>query len=124
MTEGKCHYCENIAEVWSCWDCKELTCEDCFAPMSHMATDPVTPCLECDGQQHRAREDEHQRESDRLHAETERKGRRNKAARARYWKPENIRKRREAAAKRKRERAEQNIKLMVESLKIVGGMMR
>lgn len=116
----RCHRCEIETEAWECFGCGELTCEDCFTPMSPMATDPVTDCLTCTERY----ESEMWERSRRQWEREQRKGKRNKAAKARYWRPENIAKRRMAKAERKRLKAEAAIKNMVEAFKIVGGMMR
>ena len=121
----KCHFCESMTdEAWACYGCGQLTCEDCFAPMSPFATDPVTPCLECEGHYESERAEEAEREWQNSELERQRKEKRNAAARRRYWRPENITKRREARAERKRVKAEQAIKNLAEAMRIVGGMMR
>ena len=121
MTDAQCHYCENVTEVWACYRCDQLTCEDCFTPMSHMATDPVTDCLECSCESERRACKAADRERGRQKAERERKDAANRAAHARYWRPENVTKRRVASAERKRLKAEANLKNLVESLRIVSG---
>ena len=123
MTDAPCSICGTVTEVWECLGCDQLACEDCFAPMSPMATDPVTNCVVCTGEGERRAAEEADRESDRVAADRARKDARNAKARERYWRPENIRKRRIDRAERKRLRAEANLRNLVESLRIVGGMM-
>jgi len=124
MTDAPCSICETVTEVWECFGCDQLACEDCFSPQSPMSTDPVTNCTVCTGEGERRAAEAADRESDRRAADRARKDARNAKARARYWRPENIRKRRADRAERKRLRSEANLKNFVESLRIVGEIMR
>lgn len=120
-----CHYCgEDACETWECFDCKQQTCEDCFAPMEHYATDPVTPCLGCKSD----REHRHQIEADR-EAEAARKLQAqrdewNRKAREFYWRPENVAKRRAEKEERKRAEAEAAAKRLREAVVIVRDWLR
>lgn len=121
----RCHHCdEDVCETWACDSCKQQTCEDCFAPMEHYATDPVTPCLGCksDSVHHALMEADREAEAARkLQAQRDEW---NRKKREYYHRPENVAKRRAAREARKQAEAEAARKRVERAFAIVRDLMR
>lgn len=116
--ETKCHMCGNLTDYF-CRDCGEPVCEDCCVPYDQFNLIDYTLCQSCyDGDMAR-RELEVYREEE-LEAEKRAKREaRNKAARKRYWLPENVEKRRLAKVEKKRREAEQARKVLAETFRVM-----
>lgn len=118
-----CHMCGAETEH-ICQDCNEPVCEDCVMQMTYHNQIDYTKCRNCqDGYEAesrliRLREDEAQQ------AERARKEAVNAKARATYRKPENVTKRKEAAAKREKARAALKLKQFQEAMQLVGELFR
>lgn len=121
MSELICHICGNVAD-FHCQQCDEPVCEDCCVPFTLQNLIDYTLCNCChDGNEaeeylQRRKEDEIQDEMDKKKEE------RRKARFARYWKTENITKRREQRVARKKAQAELQRKQTEESVKVVNEM--
>ena len=104
---------------YCCEDCGEPVCEECAVPYDQFTQIDYTLCQCChDGNMSR-RQLEAYREED-LQAESKaKKDARNKAARERYWRPENVAKRKAAREERKRLKREQAIRNFQETMRIV-----
>lgn len=120
-----CHICGAETE-FACQDCGQPVCEDCCVPYTQFNQCDFTRCNECqsgidaetarENMRRWAQEEEEQRKEEEKQRKLEH---RRKMARKRYWKPENIEKRRIAKIKRRQERAELRSKQLIEALKIV-----
>ena len=116
--ELKCHMCGNPTD-YCCQDCGEPVCEDCCVPYDQFTQIDYTLCQSCrDGQEASdwlARDREHKRQE----AIKAKRDARNAASKKRYWKPENVEKRRLAKIERNRLRVERNRKMLAEAFRIV-----
>ena len=119
----KCHMCGNPTE-FTCQDCGEPVCEDCCVVPTYMNQIDYTLCQSCQDGHEAADWLERDREHKRQDARNALKATRNAAAKKRYWKPENVEKRRQARVERTRTRVERNRRMFSETMKIVGEMFR
>jgi len=53
-----CHYCEKEGAEYTCPECDEWTCEDCFTPMTQWNAGDALPCLGCSNESERQRSEE------------------------------------------------------------------
>lgn len=117
MSESlKCHMCGNITDYY-CEDCGEPVCEECCVPYDQFTQIDYTLCQCCHDGDMARRELEAYREEDRKAAEKAKRDARNKKARERYWRPENVEKRRLAKIERKRKQAEDARRMMAEAFR-------
>ncbi len=123
--EQSCHYCEEkVEETYECHGCGQQTCEDCFSPMSPMATDPVTPCLECSSRYEREFCAENDREARLASAKKEWRDKANEAARRRYHLPENVEKRRLERERKLIDGLERSARINREVANVIRGFFR
>jgi len=115
--------CGEIADEFRCKDCDLPVCEDCCVQPTYMNQVDYTQCQECgDYAQEEyflevSREQEYEAK-----LEAKRQKRRDDA-KTRYWKPENVEKRRLKKIERNKLRVERNQKAFASAMKIVGDMM-
>jgi hypothetical protein len=121
--ELKCHLCGNITEFY-CRDCGEPVCEDCCVPFTLQNQIDYTLCTSCHDGNEARRSLECWREEEKQKAKGEKRKLRREAARKRYWKPENVAKRKERCEAEKRARIELKKKQMEEAMGIVSRMFR
>jgi hypothetical protein len=121
--ELKCHICGELTE-FTCQTCEEPVCEDCCVQPTYLNQLEETLCTACGDSQECDRWDEAHRQSVIDDAAQAKRNARNEAAKARYWKPENVKKRKLAIIERKRLRAEAYRESWARAGEIVGGMMR
>ena len=121
--EGFCHICGASTE-FTCDRCDEPVCEDCCTPMTYHNQIDYPLCTVCHEGIEARRSLEYWEEKKKQDAIKAKKDAANAKARANYWKPENIEKRRLAKEKRKEERREQARKDLEEAKRIVGEMFR
>ena len=119
----ECHICGAQTD-FTCRDCDEPVCEDCCTPMTLQNQIDYALCAECYDLQETATYFEAAKE----HEISEKLKAKKKATadkrRARYWKPENVEKRRLAKLKHKQERAERDRQMLEATAKAVAGMFR
>lgn len=102
-----CNYCEDSETEYTCPDCGDPTCEDCFVPMTQFNAGRELPCLACDGKYERERHAENDREYEQKKASEDARELRSAQARARYRSPEAVAKRASAKVARREARAAQ-----------------
>jgi len=121
--ELKCHICGHITD-FHCRDCDEPVCEDCCVPFTMHNQIDFALCTCChDGNQAR----EHLRrckENEIQDAKDEKRKQKNKEARRRYWKPENVAKRKERKEARKKAKMELREKQLADTINIVSKIFR
>lgn len=100
-----CSYCEDSETEYTCPECGDPTCEDCFILMTQFNAGHELPCKACDDKHERANERESAREYERDKAAWEEKDRRSAQARARRNTPEARAKRAEAKEARREAKA-------------------
>jgi NAD-dependent SIR2 family protein deacetylase len=100
----KCHICGKDTD-WYCNDCHKPVCEDCCVVHTIHNQIDYPLCKECYADSERERLEESHREL----LEREKADGRNAKARIRYWKPENIEKRRKKHEKELRRECELEI---------------
>ena len=118
-----CHIC-GIETDFNCEVCEEPVCEDCCVTPTYKNQIDYAICKVC--QDVREVNFWKDREEDFKQEETERikKEAHKKARHENYWKPENVKKRREAKEERIRLQAEQYKKQMEKTVNIVKSMFR
>lgn len=122
-TPKQCHCCETTgADLYECPRCDQLTCEDCFD--THWRPGEPPDCLECVGRLEAADWEERRKDAEIEEARKKKRDARNAAARARYWKPENVAKRRKARTEKKQRQAREAQDRLKAAFRIVGEMMR
>ena len=114
----KCHICEGWTD-FDCQTCNEPVFEDCCVPMTYMNQIDYALCTSCET----SHECERWEEAEIEEALNTKRDNRNKAARDRYWRPENVKKRKDAIIERKRLAAEQARDSLAKAFSIVGEMM-
>ena len=119
--EMKCHICGNETD-FCCESCNQPVCEDCCVAMTYQNQIDYALCLECHELNEALYTIEKDAEYEREEARKAKKEKRRKQQRANYHLPANVEKRRVAKAERNRLRAEQNIRMLKETFKIVGSM--
>ena len=119
----KCHICESETD-FCCEICGEPVCEDCCVVPTYMNQLDYALCTDCDGERECRRSEQAAREYEQEEKTRLEKERRSAARKATYWKPENIAKRRERKAERKRLKAQQARERMAQAMKIVSDMFR
>lgn len=120
-----CHRCEEEDSAeYTCHECEEYTCEDCFVEMTQFNAGNPLPCKTCDSE----REHRYHAESDRLHAEEQAKvEKRKKAAIARekrYYSPEATAKRAAKKETKRQAKLDQQRKIAASVAEAMGGFMR
>ena len=90
-----CHHCEQPTE-WTCPDCDNPTCEDCFVPMTQFNAGSPLPCVVCERGYNNTRLTESSRQYEIEQVKEEKRIARNRSARANYNTP-TARAKREAA---------------------------
>lgn len=124
MSDGlKCHMCGGLTDYY-CQDCDEPVCEDCCVPYDQFTQIDYTLCRSCHDGDIAASQLEAYREEEIKAFEQAKKDARNKAARERYWRPENVEKRRKEREERKIKQLEERQRMFAEALKTVNNMMR
>lgn len=113
-----CYICGKETD-YHCQDCGEPVCEDCLTPFTLQNQIDYNLCSTCyDGYQARRRM-EYVRKEEAKDIANKLRIERNKKASIRYWKPENIEKRRVARQKRRKEQFDQRLKNIQEAISIV-----
>ena len=119
----KCHMCGGTTDYYCC-QCNEPVCEDCCVLFTLQNQCDETRCQSCqdgfDVQESRAQHKRWEAED----AEKKKRKHRSDLAKIRYWKPENVEKRRAAKEARKKAAAELATKHFNDSVKIVSEMFR
>jgi len=123
MNEYPCHMCGRMTDL-RCEHCDEPVCEECCVPFTIHNQIDFALCQCCrDGDEareclRRGREDEIQRAKD------EKLELRREVARKRYWKPENVLKRKERREARKKAKMELRAEQMARTVNMVSEMFR
>ena len=117
-----CHICGGSTDYY-CQVCDKPVCEECCIPYNQFTQIDYTLCQSCYDVDMAERTLEVYREEDQKEAEKAKKNARNKKARERYWKPENIAKRQKKREERKRKQKEEQTKILTETFKIVNNWM-
>ena len=121
--EMKCHMCGGVTD-FVCRDCDMPVCENCLVEFTYMIQIDYSLCQSCDDY-HQA-EAYLERDEDLKYEEAieAKKEKRRAAARTRYWKPENIEKRKLAKKENRKLEAEFRQKQLAETAKILGNIFR
>ena len=122
-TIEKCHICRNDTDFF-CDKCENPVCEDCCVQMTEYNHIDYPLCQDCQDTNEAYYYLERSREWKREDEAKAKKEARNAKARANYWKPENVEKRRLAREKRKREKVKLARKQLKETLKAVSSFFR
>ena len=115
-----CHYCEKEGAEYTCPECDEWTCEDCFTPMTQWNAGDALPCLGCSNESERQRSEECSREV----REKEQRESMNAQARAKYHSPEARAKRENTKRLQAEKRVEQERKLLESVADVMKGFSR
>lgn len=117
-SEEPCHMCGNMTEFY-CRECDEPVCEDCAVPFTLQNQIDYTLCQVCHEGNEARRAMYYWEKEEEAEREKEKREHRNRLARNRYWRAENIEKRRIARENLKREKAEQARRMLAEAFKTV-----
>ena len=120
----KCHICGEDAEEFNCERCDEPVCEDCLEPFTLQNQLYATICKECYEMQKIYQAIEYQKEEEIRDARVKKKAHQRELTRIRYWRPENIEKRRTAGMKLRKEATELRQRQLAETISIVNDMFR
>lgn len=120
-----CHYCEKEDSAeYTCPECEEYTCEDCFVDMTQFNAGDPLPCKTCESE----RAHRYHAESDRLYAEEQTKAeKRKKAAITRtrnYYSPEATAKRAAKKEAKRQAKLDQQRKVAASVAEAMSGFMR
>jgi len=115
--------CGSLTDYY-CQDCDEPVCEECCVTYNQFTQIDYTLCQSCYDGDVAKRQLEEYKEEEREAAERAKKDARNKTARERHWRPENIEKRRKIREKRKIQQQEDNKRILAEVFKTVNEMLR
>ena len=118
-----CHICGAETD-FICERCEEPVCEDCCTPYTLQNQIDYALCTDCNDYRQEMRRAEWLREDEKKQAERAKKDAANAKARAIYWKPENVEKRRLAKIERKKQKAEQARRMLAETFRLVNDWMK
>ena len=118
MTDNICHYCEENQTEYFCPRCDLPTCEDCFEPLTQFNAGFELSCLGCENRRQTEAADEYEQNLKYEEEKKHQKKHKNDQARKRYWKPENVAKRKAKKIKQKEAKRQQEIKSLMELAKI------
>lgn len=116
-----CHMCNSETE-YTCQTCDEPVCENCTVQMTYHNQIDYTKCQCCQDGHDAQRRLEWLKEDQIRQIEKTKKDKINSKARANYWKPENVEKRKLKSIQRKKDKIERNKKILEEAMRIVGEM--
>jgi len=114
-----CHICGKPAAEFKCRDCGEPVCEDCCVPFTLQNQIDFTLCTSCHDYNEARRSFEYQKEEEIRDKLNEERKLRNEKRRVKYWKPENIKRRREAREERKRVEQKRREEMLLEAVSLV-----
>ena len=119
-----CHVCQKPTDEFECEQCNLPTCEDCLVPYDQFTMIDYCWCTDCHESNQANDYLERSKEWKRKEDLKKKREHRNKLARARYWKPENVAKRKEAKKQREIERAERDKKIIEAQVKSISKIMK